>query len=150
MKKKCKHSWCANITEGQTYCALHTFDKPPKIKRVFESNKFYKTGKWVRMSKILRAEKPICEVCNNDTTDVVDHWWEIRYPLADDYALDPSNLICCCHSCHNKKTAELQRRLRNEKPTRETFLWLEINAPRRDTLETIKEIKARIIAQAIS
>ncbi|HEA3208362.1 TPA: HNH endonuclease [Aeromonas dhakensis] len=139
MKRKCKVSHCTAITDGATYCAAHT--KEPSPKKRYESHKFYSTQAWQRLSKSVRSEYPICQVCNQKISDVVDHHYEIRYPDGEYYKLDARNLTAMCHQCHNNKTQQLSRRLRNGKPSKATWTWLEKYAIDSEQLDLIQEIR---------
>lgn len=145
MKKKCKVSYCTEIVEDGTYCSKHERAKPQRKRRYFESDSFYNSTAWRKVSSQIRRERPLCEFCASEVSDVVDHFYERRMPHGEFYELHDSNLNALCHCCHNKKTADIARTLINEKPTNRTFKWLEENAISSHQLALIKEIKEGII-----
>lgn len=60
-------------------------------------------GEWELISRMKRAQCPVCEVCCNATADDVDH------VIPFDGVSDPKrtewvNLQSICRDCHNKKT----------------------------------------------
>ncbi len=58
-------------------------------------------NKWAKLSKKLRKENPICEICNINNSTEVHHWLLHRHFLSHKY--DVENLICVCHNCHSKE-----------------------------------------------
>lgn len=60
-------------------------------------------GPWEALSKMKRAENPICEVCNNEPASAVDHIVPITGP-DDPGRLDWRNLQSICNQCHAIKT----------------------------------------------
>lgn len=145
MKRKCKISHCTAIVEDATYCEIHARSKPKRQRRFFASDDFYNSTPWRKVSKIIRRERPICEFCHSELSDVVDHFYERRMPHGEFYELHDSNLNALCHSCHNRKTADFARTILNEKPTNRTFKWLEENAINDHQLALVKEIKESLI-----
>jgi 5-methylcytosine-specific restriction endonuclease McrA len=60
-------------------------------------------GEWERISKIKRAECPVCEVCHDAVAVDVDH--VIPFDGLDDpLRTDWNNLRSICRRCHNDKT----------------------------------------------
>ena len=60
-------------------------------------------GEWERISRMKRAECPVCEVCNDAAADDVDHvipFNGVNDPLRTEW----QNLRSICRRCHNDKT----------------------------------------------
>ena len=60
-------------------------------------------GSWESLSKMKRAENPICEVCDDEPATAVDHIVPITGP-EDPGRLDWRNLQSICNRCHAIKT----------------------------------------------
>lgn len=60
-------------------------------------------GPWEALSKMKRAENPVCEVCNDEPAIAVDHIVPITGP-EDPGRLDWQNLQSICNRCHAIKT----------------------------------------------
>lgn len=60
-------------------------------------------GEWERISKTIRQEFPVCQVCNNAPSVDVDHIVPF-IGLKDPLRTDKSNLQAICRKCHNLKT----------------------------------------------
>ena len=58
---------------------------------------------WQQVSLRIRAERPVCEVCNNAASDDVDHIIPFK-GKADPQRMDVNNLRAICRQCHNRKT----------------------------------------------
>jgi len=61
-------------------------------------------GPWEALSKMRRAEHPVCEVCHNEPAVAVDHIVPITGP-DDPGRLDWLNLQSICQRCHAIKTS---------------------------------------------
>lgn len=60
-------------------------------------------GEWERISRLKRAECPVCEVCHNAVAVDVDHI--IPFNGSDDpKRTEWQNLQSICRACHNDKT----------------------------------------------
>jgi len=53
---------------------------------------------WQRVSRALRANRPLCEVCMVKPSTEVHH--KIKWNDSVEGRLDPRNLVACCRSCH--------------------------------------------------
>ena len=65
-------------------------------------------GEWERISKMLRVQYPVCQMCHNAPSEDVDH----IIPFVG--VMDPrrtarSNLRAVCRPCHSKKTKGQQQ-----------------------------------------
>jgi len=57
---------------------------------------------WERLSKMLRRERPVCELCQVRPSRLVDHIVPLR---AGGARLEIENLQALCIACHARKTA---------------------------------------------
>lgn len=65
-----------------------------------ESDSFYKTERWKKLSAYYRKKHPVCEHCENAASDITDH---IKpYKSHPDLGLDWDNLRALCRACHNR------------------------------------------------
>lgn len=65
-----------------------------------ESDSFYKTERWKKLSAYYRKRHPVCESCDNAASDITDH---IKpYKTHPQLGLDWDNLRALCRSCHNR------------------------------------------------
>ncbi len=65
-----------------------------------ESDSFYKTERWKKLSAYYRKVHPVCEHCDNAASDITDH---IKpYKTHPDLGLDWDNLRALCRPCHNR------------------------------------------------
>ena len=62
---------------------------------------------WARISRMVRQDRPVCEVCHDAAATEVDHIIPFNGP-ADPLRTQWSNLQSICRQCHNKKTHEQQ------------------------------------------
>lgn len=58
---------------------------------------------WKKVSQRIRAERPVCEVCNDAVSEDVDHIIPFK-SITDPLRLMPGNLRAICRACHNRKT----------------------------------------------
>lgn len=65
-----------------------------------DSDRFYKTERWKKLSAYYRKRHPVCEHCDNAASDITDH---IKpYKAHPDLGLDWDNLRALCRACHNR------------------------------------------------
>ncbi|WP_185753290.1 HNH endonuclease [Stutzerimonas stutzeri] len=64
-----------------------------------ESDSFYKTERWKKLSAYYRKKHPVCECCENAASDITDHIKPVK--THPDLALDWDNLRALCRPCHN-------------------------------------------------
>lgn len=60
-------------------------------------------GEWERISRMIRQERPVCEVCHDAPADDVDHIVPFN-GVNDPTRTQWSNLRAICRACHNGKT----------------------------------------------
>lgn len=83
-------------------------EKPPKFYRVNKDTKFYASTRWRKLSKIIRQQRPLCEVClatgmpNPRPSTEVDHIIPINKG-GDPWS--ESNLQALCSLHHAQKSA---------------------------------------------
>ena len=65
-------------------------------------------GEWERISKIVRAAHPVCQICQNEPSAHVDHITPFK-GVSDPLRTDRSNLQALCVACHQAKTRADQR-----------------------------------------
>lgn len=66
---------------------------------MFKSDPFYRTQRWLKLSKAVRAKYPICQLCNLQMSKAVDH---VNGDIRNNYM---DNLWALCISCHSWKTS---------------------------------------------
>lgn len=68
------------------------------------SSALYHTARWTRLSRIFRAQHPLCEECRKKgvitSAAVVDHI--IPFPVCEDF-FDRNNLQSLCETCNHAK-----------------------------------------------
>ncbi|HHG3075749.1 TPA: HNH endonuclease [Vibrio parahaemolyticus] len=138
MKKLCSYPSCKNISsDGSHRCSIHKyFQKRKEV--VKERAKFYSTSQWKKLSKSIRQQRPVCESCSKELTSDLDHWLEISVDPEHRYALDPSNLVCLCKSCHLKK-GKYFRYLINSRDANRIYQWALAHHPRQDETQYLHE-----------
>lgn len=66
---------------------------------------YYNTARWHRLSKVWRAQHPLCEECKRQgritAGEVVDHIEP--WPICRDYFFSESNLQTLCRKCNHDK-----------------------------------------------
>ena len=121
-KKKCNKNNCNELIDYRNkYCEKHKelINQSNKDYERYRNERdktyiqFYQGRQWKNTRKSVMLEYDyLCQECLRQgyyqQANVVDHIIELK----DDWSkrLDKSNLIPLCHSCHNKKTKEEQRR----------------------------------------
>lgn len=108
MQKKCLHPTCTNVAlDGETRCEKHFV--PKKKVSNYDSDKFYKTGRWKTLSKLTLQRNPVCEICGKRPSEQADHWLERRMLLGLSYQTLNDNLIGECTPCHSTKSAIIRK-----------------------------------------
>ena len=121
-KKKCNKNNCNELIDYRNkFCEKHKelINQSNKDYERYRNERdktyiqFYQGRVWKSTRKSVMLEYDyLCQECLRQgyyqQANVVDHIIELK----DDWSkrLDKSNLIPLCHSCHNKKTKEEQRR----------------------------------------
>ncbi|MFD0951353.1 HNH endonuclease [Virgibacillus natechei] len=106
--KPCNKSGCAELVRDGAYCDKHKNDRVKqydRYERNQESRKFYQSSNWKKVRDYIKArDDGLCQWCLKDKkitkADVVHHIIELTEDMSK--ALEPSNLECVCHSCHNE------------------------------------------------
>lgn len=104
------------IDYNKKYCdsCKTKFDKS-KSKRVSPSyNHLIKSSRWTRLSRRVRKEKPMCEICLKNKKlgkqDFVNPSEEVHHikKVRDrpDLEFDRDNLMALCKKCHKKLTEQ--------------------------------------------
>ena len=111
--RMCSEPGCKNVSPpGSHRCASHKaaadarrIDSRKEVHREYnqrrdESDSFYKTERWKKLSAYYRKHHPVCECCNAAASDITDH---IKpYKTHPELGLDWDNLRALCRSCHNR------------------------------------------------
>lgn len=84
--------------------------RPKQQKRATQERKGTKQergygGEWERISRMVREQYPVCQICNAAPSDHTDHIQPFNGPL-DPLRTDHANLQAVCVACHVKKTRE--------------------------------------------
>lgn len=93
------------------------------IQLIRENNlmKFYKSSEWIKLrQEVLNRDRHECQKCKGKgkfrKADCVHHIKHVKeYPLL---ALEPTNLISLCNSCHDEEHPEKLRK----KSSKEKFI----------------------------
>jgi 5-methylcytosine-specific restriction protein A len=67
----------------------------------------YATHRWKQLSRMVRRQRPVCEVCGNDLATQVHHIVPLRQ--APQLAYEPTNLQSLCNACHAAKHGVTQQ-----------------------------------------
>ena len=121
-KRKCNKNNCNELIDYRNkFCEKHKelINQSNKDYERYRNERdktyiqFYQSKQWKNTRKSVMLEYDyLCQECLRQgyyqQANVVDHIIELK----DDWSkrLDKDNLIPLCHSCHNKKTKEEQRR----------------------------------------
>lgn len=110
--KPCGWPACNVLVRGASYCDAHqhladakrlnhrkTVHERYNAKRD-ESDAFYKTERWKKLSAYYRRVHPVCEECDSAASEITDHIKAFK--LNPDLALDWNNLRALCRRCHNQ------------------------------------------------
>ncbi|ELH4810077.1 HNH endonuclease [Vibrio vulnificus] len=113
MRKLCTYPCCRNVTtDGNPRCEKHR--TKPKSNAAIERAQFYKSCRWTSFSKSIRKQRPVCELCQKELTEHLDHWLEVSLDKEYLYTFDERNMVCLCRSCHTRKTFQLHRLIKND------------------------------------
>lgn len=111
--RMCSEPGCKKVSApGSHRCATHKAavdarrsDIRKEVHREYnqrrdESDSFYKTERWKKLSAYYRKHHPVCECCSNAASDITDH---IKpYKTHPELGLDWDNLRALCRPCHNR------------------------------------------------
>lgn len=104
-KQPCRNPTCGTLVD-RGYCPAHTkamrreVDSRPE--RV-ASRLFYRTKAWREARAAYLREHPVCEICDQQPSAMVDHKQTRRE--RPDLELNPGNFQAACWSCHSEVTA---------------------------------------------
>lgn len=129
--KKCTMAGCREIVrDGKHRCLKHRSIKNKPNDETLERHSFYNTTRWKKFSRLMRQERPVCEICQRALSEHLDHWIEISIDSQYEYAFDPRNMVGMCRSCHISKTQKLKRFIKNEDYQR-IYQWCYEHHPRK-------------------
>jgi len=114
----CTYPHCAKVVYEGSRCDEHRVRYNSKQEKKYrtsderaELTKFYQSLQWRKLRQYHITRNPLCKSCGDSgltiVADVVDHIEEIRDN--PQRRLDTTNLQSLCHSCHNRKTAEVRK-----------------------------------------
>lgn len=66
-------------------------------------------GEWERISLLVRAQNPVCQICHNAPSEHTDHIIPFKGVL-DPLRTDHDNLQAVCAACHLQKTLQDARK----------------------------------------
>ena len=128
-KSICRAVNCGALIPAPGYCDIHKDDEKDRFKELHKapgSRAFYGSRKWTLTSRAYREANPLCAghlarglVVKGGITD---HKIEVSVLIAR--GLNPYNweyLRNLCHSCHNKKLRERQKKNSEKRPTHNDF-----------------------------
>lgn len=110
--RPCAYPGCSVLVRGESYCARHQplaeAARAEQLKRSHkqynvrrdESDDFYKTERWKRLSAYYRKVHPLCEECEAAASDLTDHIKPRK--THPELSLDWDNLRALCRPCHNR------------------------------------------------
>jgi len=110
-KRPCARPGCGNLVE-RGYCTVHrkAEDAADRRGRGTASQRGY-DARWGKVRALHLGREPLCRMCRAEgrvtPAQMVDHILPLRQGGA---RLREDNLQSLCNSCHNRKTAEDQRR----------------------------------------
>lgn len=65
-----------------------------------DSDGFYKTERWKKLSAYYRKLHPVCEACDDAASQITDHIKARK--THPELSLDWDNLRALCRACHNR------------------------------------------------
>lgn len=102
--RACRKPGCRNTAQdGSAYCPHHYLTSKPTAWATSTASRHDRgyDNDWYKIAKVVRAEEPICRVCQRNATQQVDH----ITPKARGGTDDRTNLQGICKACHARKTA---------------------------------------------
>lgn len=85
-------------------CPEHTVKQSDRRQHDPEQRRFYSSGRWTKLSRMIRSRDPICRICEDAPSKEADHIdgnWRNN---------DPRNLRGVCGACHRKRSGRDHRR----------------------------------------
>lgn len=101
-KRPCKKTGCPELVESG-FCESHSKGADnvrDRSKEAQERKGHYSTERWKKVRKRVLRRDPICQMCEEEPSQEVDH----ITPLAEGGDDSMENLQGLCESCHSKKT----------------------------------------------
>lgn len=90
---------CPNLVP----CPVHTVTQDQRREKDPEQARFYRSSRWTRLSKLVRAQEPICRLCERRPSTNVDH-------IDGDWRNNErANLRALCSSCERTRTGKQHR-----------------------------------------
>lgn len=110
--RPCAWPACNVLIRGSSYCPKHQpaadEQRAFQMKKVHrdyndrrdESDGFYKTERWKKLSAYYRKHHPVCEECDGAASEITDHIKPRK--THPELSLDWDNLRALCRPCHNR------------------------------------------------
>ncbi|WP_423836300.1 HNH endonuclease [Stutzerimonas stutzeri] len=110
--RPCCWPGCSTLVRGTAHCPRHEQGAAQQrqqakqtVHRSYnerrdQSDSFYKTERWKKLSAYYRKRHPVCEHCDNAASDITDHIKPFKTHPA--LGLDWDNLRALCRPCHNR------------------------------------------------
>ncbi|MGF1787106.1 hypothetical protein L4D00_15025 [Photobacterium swingsii] len=139
LPKLCTERGCNIVsTDGNPKCHLHRSDRRKPRAEVAERATFYNTTRWTKFSRLIRSERPVCELCDNELTSDLDHFIERSIDYRKDYEFDPRNMVCLCKACHYRKGTTVKRMIEAHDYNK-LYQWMLNNHPRPQDTDYLHE-----------
>lgn len=103
----CATPVCPEIVSGpQARCARHTVKRSDSQSKDPAQKRFYSSGHWAQIRKIVLARHPYCQVCRRVPTQEIHH-------LVDWTCNELDQLQGVCRACHGTITSRAHNAKRN-------------------------------------
>lgn len=113
----CNHPGCSALVRGDSYCSRHKAAaeerRAVQLKQAHrqynarrdDSDCFYRTERWRKLSVYYRKRHPVCEECQAAASEITDHIKPRK--THPELSLDWDNLRALCRPCHNRVGAKV-------------------------------------------
>ncbi|MEK4024470.1 HNH endonuclease [Sporosarcina sp. FSL W7-1283] len=118
--RPCNQYGCSNLTRKR-FCDSHSDSQTQQTRdydrygRDSKTKAFYNSTAWRKLRAMIKIrDNGLCQMCLVDKRIVIGTIVDHIIPIKVDWQLrlTENNLQLLCHSCHNKKTAEDEKRVK--------------------------------------